>query len=64
LPPASGRPDGAPWPIRDAASYLAVSDRHLWRLLDAGRVRAIRLGRRVLIPADEIVRLAREGVKP
>jgi excisionase family DNA binding protein len=59
----SARPQGAPWPISDAAKYLAISDRHLWRLIDGGRVRAIRLGRRVLIPAHEIERLAREGCR-
>jgi len=62
-PSTAGRPAGAPWPIPDAASYLAVSMRHLIRLIDAGKVRSIRLGRRVLIPADEIARLAREGCK-
>jgi excisionase family DNA binding protein len=61
-PPAQ-RPDGAPWPITDAAEYLAVSDRHIRRLIDYGQVRAIRIGRRVLIPSDEIARLAREGVR-
>jgi excisionase family DNA binding protein len=60
--PAAVRPAGAPWPVRDAAGYLSVSERHLWRLIDAGRVRAIRLGRRVLLPASEVERLAREGV--
>jgi excisionase family DNA binding protein len=59
---AAGRPAGAPWPIPDAAGYLAVSTRHLIRLIDAGKVRSIRLGRRVLIPDAEVRRIAAEGV--
>lgn len=57
----AGRPAGAPWPIPDAATFLSVSARHLWRLIDAGEVRSIRFGRRVLIPADEMNRLANQG---
>jgi hypothetical protein len=33
----------------------------LHRLIDADKVRTVRLGRRRLIPAVEIERLAREG---
>jgi excisionase family DNA binding protein len=57
----ANRPAGAPWPIPDAAAYLSVSARHLWRLIDAGEVKAVRLGRRVLIPADELNRIATQG---
>ena len=52
---------GRPWPILDAAAYLTISPRHLHRLLEAGKVRSVRLGRRRLIPDDEVRRLAREG---
>ncbi len=52
---------GSPWPIPEAAAYLSVSDRHLWRLIEAGEIRSIRFGRRVLIPADEMNRLSLEG---
>jgi excisionase family DNA binding protein len=52
---------GAPWSIPDAARFLAVSERHLHRLLDAGKVRSVRLGRRRLIPDPEVRRLADEG---
>jgi excisionase family DNA binding protein len=64
-PPSTSarRPEGAPWPIEEAASFLSVSSRHLWRLIDASRVKAIRIGRRVLIPAHEMERLAREGCR-
>jgi excisionase family DNA binding protein len=58
-PPA--RATGSPWPINDAALFLNVSTRHLHRLLDAGKVRSLRLGRRRLIPDAEVQRLARDG---
>lgn len=63
IPPTTPdpRPPGAPWPVTDAARYLAVSERHLFRLMDLGKVRSIRIGRRRLIPADEVQRLAQEG---
>ena len=59
--PQPTRPDGAPWAIPDAAAFLGVSARHLLRLLDAEKVRSVRLGRRRLIPDDEVRRLARQG---
>ena len=58
-PPA--RAPGSPWPINDAAQFLHVSTRHMHRLLDANKVRSLRLGRRRLIPDAEVQRLAREG---
>jgi excisionase family DNA binding protein len=59
--PQPTRSPGSPWPIADAAQYLHVSTRHIHRLLDANKVRSLRLGRRRLIPDAEVQRLAREG---
>jgi excisionase family DNA binding protein len=59
--PSPAHAAGAPWSIQDAATYLTISMRHLHRLLDAGRVRSVRIGRRVLIPDAEIKRLAEHG---
>ncbi|MDB5311553.1 MAG: Helix-turn-helix domain protein [Gemmataceae bacterium] len=55
------RPPGSPWPIPDAAAFLSISERHLHRLLDANKVKSVRLGRRRLIPDAEVQRLARDG---
>jgi excisionase family DNA binding protein len=55
------RPAGAPWNFVQAAKYLNISLRTLIRLADANRVRSIRYGRRRLIPAAELERLASEG---
>lgn len=60
-PNPSPRTPGSPWPIADAATFLSISERHLHRLLDAGKVKSVRLGRRRLIPDAEVQRLAREG---
>jgi len=60
-PHTRGGPPGAPWPIPDAAAFLTVSPRHLFRLIDAGRVKSILLGRRRLIADAEVRRLAAEG---
>ncbi len=54
--------DGAPWRVQDAAEYLRVSSKHLRKLVAGGKVRSIRLGRRVLIPDVELRRVAAEGV--
>lgn len=59
--PAPTRPAGAPWPISDAAAFLTISERHLHRLLDAGKVRSLRIGRRRLIPDSEVQRLSTHG---
>ncbi len=55
------RADGQPWPILDAASFIGISDRHLRRLIDAGSIRTIRFGRRVLVPDAEVRRIAEQG---
>jgi excisionase family DNA binding protein len=61
-PHLTDRPEGAPWPIADAADYLCVSLRHLVRLADAQKVKTIRFGRRRMVPDFEVRRLAAEGV--
>jgi excisionase family DNA binding protein len=60
LPPPP-RSAGSPWSISDAAQYLTISERHLHRLLDAGKVQSVRIGRRRLIPDSEVQRLASQG---
>jgi excisionase family DNA binding protein len=51
----------APWELPDAATLLSVSVRHLRRLIDKGKVKPIRVGGRVLIPANEMERLVVYG---
>jgi excisionase family DNA binding protein len=49
--------------IRDAAKALSVSRGQVYRLVDAGVIRIVRLGpQTVRIPAEDLERLTREGV--
>lgn len=48
--------------LREASVILGVSSRHLQNLIRRGEIRAIRLGRRVLLPLAEINRLCGCGL--
>ena len=54
-------PPGKPWTTPEAATHLKISERHLWRQIDAARVHVFRIGRRVLLPDQEMDRIKREG---
>lgn len=54
---------GKPWGVPQAAEFLGISSRTLWRLIDARDVKVTRLGRRVLVPDSEVRRLAGEEGK-
>jgi excisionase family DNA binding protein len=58
----SPRPPGKPWSVGELREHLGISDRHMRRLISAGKVRVLRLGRRVLVSDDEASRLMTEGV--
>ena len=49
--------------FRDAESVLGISRSSFYRLEGAGKIRLVRIGRRTLIPADEIERLVKEGAR-
>ncbi len=59
--PSATREPGSPWTIDDAARHLGISDRHLRRLAHEGKIATIRFGRRRMIAANELERVAREG---
>ena len=50
--------------VRDASALLAISPDTLYRMIRAGRVHAVTLGRLVRVPSEELVRLSREGLSP
>jgi excisionase family DNA binding protein len=52
------RSPGKPWSVADAAEFLGISSRTLWRLIDTRDVKVTRLGRRVLVPDSEVRRMA------
>lgn len=45
--------------VRSAARALDISPRQVWRLLAAGELRAVKLGRRTVIRRGELVRYMR-----
>lgn len=59
--PAPDREPGSPWPLDLAAEFLAISKRHLMRLVDDGKVRSIKIGSRRFIPDAEVRRVASSG---
>lgn len=52
------------YPIEEGAALLGVSKHTLIRDIRLGRVKTSRYGKRVLIPRDEILRIAAEGMQP
>jgi excisionase family DNA binding protein len=47
--------------INDAAAALGLSRRSIYNLIDAGRIRKVKIGRRSLIPATDILALMPEA---
>ena len=47
------------YPIAESAHLLGISPRGVYRLIDAGELRTVTLGRRRLVPADELTRITR-----
>ncbi len=55
-------PERILYPINEARRLLGgVCRATLYKLIDDGELRTVRLGRRRLVPADEINRLAQEA---
>lgn len=50
--------------IESAATSLGISSKHLRNLAERGEVRFVRLGRRVLVPREELVRISQAGTGP
>jgi excisionase family DNA binding protein len=49
------------WRVNDACPALGISRSHLYDLAAAGKIRLIKIGRRTVVPDDEVQRIAREG---
>ncbi len=49
---------------REAASLLNLSEHTVARDVRLGRINVRHYGRRVLIPREEILRIANEGMRP
>ena len=55
-------PDGQLISVLDAATYLGVSQEAVRAWVRQGRLRGVRLGRRLLLPVSEVKRAADEGL--
>ena len=47
------------YPIHESAHLLGISPRGVYRLIESGDLRTVTLGRRRLVPADELARITR-----
>lgn len=61
LPTDPARPAGKPWSYQEAAAALGVCEVTVARAARSGRVKSIKIGRRVLIADAELRRLQVEG---
>lgn len=50
--------------VPDVATALSISVRMTWRLVSAGKLRTVRLGRAVRIPVEEVERLVAGDGEP
>lgn len=51
----------AAFTVKRFCEHIQISESHFYNLLKAGRVRVIKLGRRVLVPTTEVQRLLDGG---
>jgi excisionase family DNA binding protein len=49
--------------VRDFCSAVGISRSTFWKYAKVGKLRLIRVGRRVLVPRAEAVRFLNEGVQ-
>jgi excisionase family DNA binding protein len=57
-------PNRLQYPIDEGAALLGVSKYTLIRDIRLGRIKIMRYGKRVLIPREELLRIAAEGMQP
>jgi predicted site-specific integrase-resolvase len=51
-------------PLKQVAESFGASYDTFFRAYQAGRIKVIRLGNRLIVPSAEIERIAREGLTP
>lgn len=56
-------PSPLAYSVNEATQALPVSRSTLFAMIAAGKIRTVTIGRRRLIPASELARLADEGVE-
>lgn len=48
--------------VHEAAAALGLSASSIWKWISLGQLRAVRVGGRTLIPADELNRILKSGI--
>jgi excisionase family DNA binding protein len=48
--------------VHEAAGALGLSASSIWKWISLGQLRAVRVGGRTLIPADELDRILKSGI--
>ena len=48
--------------VQEVAAALGLSASSIWKWISLGQLRAIKVGRRTLIPADELNRILKSGI--
>ncbi len=61
-PLATGHEPGRPWELAPLARFLSVSKKTLERAIKAGKLKSIRINRRVLVADGEARRVAEAGL--
>ncbi len=51
------------WRVREFCESHRISNATFWKYVKLGKIRVIRIGGRVLVPAAEAARIASEGCK-
>ncbi len=49
--------------VKEFCQRIGVSPSTFWKYTKAGKIRVIRVGGRVLVPASEALRIASEGLR-
>ncbi len=56
-------PERAAWQVREFCETLRISRSTFWKYSALGKIKTIRIGGRVLVPAIEAHRITTEGLK-
>lgn len=56
-------PERAAWRVREYCEAHRISPSTFWKYVGIGKIKVIRIGGRVLVPAAEAHRIASEGLK-
>jgi len=49
--------------VKSACSQLDISASTFWKFVRLGKIKTVKIGGRVLLPHEELLRITREGVR-